>query len=29
QIIKAYYRAKPYTYQLELQSKVVGIKALS
>ncbi|HCD2794023.1 TPA: DNA primase, partial [Escherichia coli] len=29
QIIKAYYRAKPYTKQLELQSKVLGIKALS
>ncbi|EMA2752321.1 TPA: DNA primase [Escherichia coli] len=29
QIITAYYRAKPYTRQLELQSKVLGIKALS
>ncbi|EJO1267978.1 DNA primase, partial [Salmonella enterica subsp. enterica serovar Anatum] len=28
QILKAYYRAKPYTKQLELQSKVLGIKAL-
>ncbi|WP_242496580.1 hypothetical protein, partial [Enterobacter hormaechei] len=26
--LKAYYRAKPYSRQLELQSKVLGIKAL-
>ncbi|HEE2576495.1 TPA: DNA primase, partial [Klebsiella pneumoniae] len=29
QILKAYYRAKPYSKQLELQSKVLGIKVFN
>ncbi|MEH9208943.1 hypothetical protein RAF80_21335, partial [Klebsiella pneumoniae] len=29
QILKAYYRAKPYSKQLELQSKVLGIRVFN
>ncbi|MDA7288443.1 hypothetical protein, partial [Escherichia coli] len=29
QILKAYYRAKPYSKQLELHSKVLGIRAFN